>query len=73
MMSSPFCRDKPDSPVAHRTVRGIIAERGRRNSKVKSLELLVPGAPDNVRWHTGQSGAPDGALFGFFLLLSCEP
>jgi hypothetical protein len=44
-----------------------------------------PGAPDTVRWHTGQSGAPDqGAfrvvfcsivwtLFLVFLLTYCEP
>jgi hypothetical protein len=44
-----------------------------------------PGAPDTVRWHTGQSGAPDkGAIwdvFGslylnpslVFLLACCEP
>jgi hypothetical protein len=21
--------------------------------------LIHPGAPDTIRWHTGQSGAPD--------------
>jgi hypothetical protein len=21
--------------------------------------VILPGAPDTVRWHTGQSGAPD--------------
>jgi hypothetical protein len=34
-----------------------------RNPKVKSLKTILPGAPDTVRWHTGQSGAPyQGAL-----------
>jgi hypothetical protein len=26
--------------------------------------LIFPGAPDTVRWHTGQSGAPDQGAFG---------
>jgi hypothetical protein len=30
----------------------------------------LPGAPDTVRWHTGQSGAPDqGCLWLSFALL----
>jgi hypothetical protein len=33
---------------------------------VKSLGLYGPGAPDTVRWHTGQSGAPDQGHLGFF-------
>jgi hypothetical protein len=28
-----------------------------------------PGAPDTVRWHTGQSGAPDQGAFGLSLAL----
>jgi hypothetical protein len=66
----------PDSPVAHRTVWWIIAELRLRNLKVKSWRLILPGAPDTVRWHTGQSGAPDqGALrfpfAPFFWTLAC--
>jgi hypothetical protein len=46
---------------------------------------LSGGAPDTVRWHTGQSGAPDQGAFGcpfallfepfllVFLLAYCEP
>jgi hypothetical protein len=56
----------PDSPVAHRIVWSIIAEIRRRNPKVASSELYGPGALDTVRWHTGQSGAPDRAHLGFF-------
>jgi hypothetical protein len=43
----------PDSPMAHRTFRWIIAECGLRNPRVASLELYSPSAPDIVRWHTG--------------------
>jgi hypothetical protein len=32
-----------------------------------------PGAPDTVRWHTGQSGAPDQGAFGCLLLSLFEP
>jgi hypothetical protein len=32
---------------------------------VKSSQLYGPGAPDTVRWHTGQSGAPDQGTLGF--------
>jgi hypothetical protein len=63
----------PDSPVAHRTVRWIIAKRGLRNPKVKSLKSFGPGAPSTVRWHTEQSGAPDQCSRRFLLLLSFEP
>ena len=60
----------PDSPVAHRTVRWIIAECAWRNPKVKSSRSIHPGASDTVRWHTGQSGAPDHGSLRFLLLLS---
>jgi hypothetical protein len=62
-----------DSPVSHRTVRWIIAESHLRNPKVKSLKLIHPGAPDTVRWHTGQYGTPDQGSLRFLLLLSFEP
>jgi hypothetical protein len=60
----------PDSPVAHRIVRWIIAELRLRNPKLKSLRSILPGAPDSVRWHTGQSHAPDQGALRFPLLLS---
>jgi hypothetical protein len=32
----------------------------------------LPGAPDTVRWHTGQSGAPDqGSLRLYFCSIIC--
>jgi hypothetical protein len=49
------------------------------------LELIHLGAPDTVRWHTGQSGAPDQGTLRFpfcsfllkanlfFLLVCVEP
>jgi hypothetical protein len=56
----------PDSPVAHRTVRWIIGERGLKNPNVKSSEFYGPGAPDSpVR----QIRAP----FGLFCSFIFEP
>jgi hypothetical protein len=49
----------PDSPVLHRSVRWIIAEGIFQKPEAEEFELIHPGAPDTVRWHTGQSGAPD--------------
>jgi hypothetical protein len=63
----------PDSPVTHRTVRWIIAERLSKFPKVGSSACTDPGAPDTVRWHTGQSGAPDQGSLRFLLLLCFEP
>jgi hypothetical protein len=49
------------------------------------FSLEFPGAPDTVRWHTGQSGSPDQDLIWdvfcslclnpvlVFLLAYCEP
>jgi hypothetical protein len=48
----------PDSSVAHRTVRRIIAECAFIFRRVAGWHLYDPGAPDIVRWHTRQSGAP---------------
>jgi hypothetical protein len=59
----------PDSPVLHRTVRWIIAEWLSQKPEGSEFELIHPGAPDTVRWHTGQSGAPDQGYIRFLLLL----
>jgi hypothetical protein len=63
-------------PVPHRTVRWIIAERPLIFPKVTSLKLsslahrtLSGGALDTVRWHTGQSGAPDQGTLRLSLAL----
>jgi hypothetical protein len=49
--------------LAHRTVRWIIAERQSQKPECDKFGVDLPGAPDTVRWHTGQSGAPnEGSL-----------
>jgi hypothetical protein len=58
------------SPLVHRTLSGgtpdspvNYSEVPLRIPKGEEFSLKSPGAPDTVRWHTGQSGAPDqGAL-----------
>jgi hypothetical protein len=42
----------PDSPVLHRTVRWIIAESNFQKPEAEEFELILPGAPDTVRWCT---------------------
>jgi hypothetical protein len=42
----------PDSPVNYSGDAPRIPEAGQ-------FRVILPGAPDTVRWHTGQSGAPD--------------
>jgi hypothetical protein len=39
--------------------------------EAEEFELIHPGALDTVRWHTGQSGAPDqrALRFPFFSFL----
>jgi hypothetical protein len=70
----------PNSPVLHWTVRWIIAERPPRFLKLTSSasislvhRTLSGGAPDTVRWHTGQSVAPDQGCLRYTLLLCFEP
>jgi hypothetical protein len=68
----------PDSPVAHRTVRWIIAECAWRNPKVKSWRSIHPGAPDTVRCaRPGFSSVSFAPFFWtltrIFLLVCVEP
>jgi hypothetical protein len=49
---SRYSAGTPDSPVNYSGVAPRIPE-------ASELERIHPGAPDTVRWHTGQSGAPD--------------
>jgi hypothetical protein len=35
----------------------------------EEFSVEFPVAPDTVRWHTGQSGAPDQGSFGISLAL----
>jgi hypothetical protein len=52
------------SPLGHRTLSGV----NYSGAPLKILEgeelgVEFPGAPDTVRWHTGQSGALDQGAF----------
>jgi hypothetical protein len=59
----------PDSPVCtgHCPVNYSGAPLDFPEGEEFSLEC--PGAPDTVRWHTGQSGAPDQGAFGMSFAL----
>ena len=80
------------APLAHRTLSGALPDSPVNYSGAAShfpeggkFRFECPGAPDTVRWCTGQSDAPDqGALrlslalfvltfFLVFLLAYCEP
>jgi hypothetical protein len=57
----------PDSPVNYSGAASQFPEGGK-------FGVECPDAPDTVRWHTGQSGAPDqGAFLGCLLLSLFEP
>jgi hypothetical protein len=51
-LCSRYSAGTPDSPVNYSGVAPIIPEGGKFGAG-------FPGAPDTVRWHIGQSGAPD--------------
>jgi hypothetical protein len=64
------------APLAHRTLSGASPDCPVNYSGVAShfpegseFSVKFPGAPDTVRWHTGQSGAPDQGAFGMSLAL----
>jgi hypothetical protein len=68
------CAQIAVTPLAHRTVRWIIAERACIFPRVDGWNWYDPSAPDTVRWHTGQSGAPTPQHTQVLLLLSnCVP
>ena len=56
----------PNSPVNYSGVASQIPECGK-------FEGVRPWSPDTVRWHTGQSSAPEQGSLRFLLLLSFEP
>jgi hypothetical protein len=59
--------DSPDSPVNYSGAPSEIPEGSEFSFK-------CPGALDTVRWHTGQSGAPDqGAFRDVFSSLCLNP
>jgi hypothetical protein len=56
----------PDSPVN-------IAKRACENPRVTVWTLYGPGALVTVRWHTGQSGAPDNSTLCSFCSFEFDP
>jgi hypothetical protein len=61
--SSRCSASTPDSPVNYSGAASRISEG-------EQFRVGVPGAPDTVRWHTGQSGAPDQGTLRLTLALS---
>jgi hypothetical protein len=53
----------PDSPVNY---SGVAPQK----PEAEQFRVDLPGALDTVRWHTGQSGAPDQGSLWLVLLLS---
>jgi hypothetical protein len=92
VLQSTVACEVPVAPLAHRTVRCDTGHCPVNYSGAAShfpeggkFSFEFPGAPDTVRWHTGQSGAPDQGAFWdvisllclnpflVFLLAYCEP
>jgi hypothetical protein len=59
-------RCAPDSPVNYSGAPLDFFEG-------EEFSVKSPGAPDTVRWHTGQSGAPDQGTLRLSLALFVEP
>jgi hypothetical protein len=74
------------SPLGHQTLSGgtpdslvNYSEAPLKIPEGAKFSLESPGAPDTVRWHTGQSRTPDSpvrqtrAAFGYPLLFLLNP
>ena len=64
------------SHLEHRTLSGVhqtcpvnYSEASLKIPEGQEFSLESPGAPDTVRWHTGQSGALDQGAFGLSFAL----
>jgi hypothetical protein len=74
-LQSTVAREVVVAPLAHRTVRcapdSPMNYSGAPSDFPEGSEFSFecPGAPDTVRWHTGQSGAPDQGAFGLSFAL----
>jgi hypothetical protein len=73
-------RVQSHSSLGHRTLSGVApdspvnySEAALRIPEGEVFSLESPGAPDTVRWHTGQSGAPDQGTLQLSLALFVEP
>jgi hypothetical protein len=69
-LQTTVAREVAVAPLAHRTLSGDSPDSPVNYSGAPSqfpegeeFSLECPGAPDTVRWHTGQSGAPDQGAF----------
>jgi hypothetical protein len=69
-LQSTVAREVAVAPLAHRTLSGDSPDSPVNYSGApleipegEEFSLECPGAPDTVRWHTGQSGAPDQGAF----------
>ena len=65
-LQSSVAREVAVAPLSHRTLSGDSPDSPVNYSGAplkipegEELGVVFPGAPDTVRWHTGQSGAPD--------------
>jgi hypothetical protein len=75
-LQSTVAREVAVAPLAHRTLSGDSPDSpvnysGAPSDFPEGSEFIFecPGALDTVRWHTGQSGAPDQGAFGLSLAL----
>jgi hypothetical protein len=59
----------PDGPVNYSGVASIFPKVASSASSSLVHRTLSGGAPDSVRWHTGQSGAPDQGILRLSLAL----
>ena len=57
----------PDGPVNYSGAPSDFPEGDEFGADEFGAEF--PGTPDTVRWHTGQSGAPDQGAFGLSFAL----
>jgi hypothetical protein len=90
-LQTTVAREVAVAPLVHRTVRcapdSPVNYSGAPSDFPEGSEFSFKclGARDSVRWHTGQSGAPEQGAFGLsfcslcltpflvFLLAYCEP
>jgi hypothetical protein len=76
VLQSTVAREVAVAPLAHRTLSGASSDSPVNYSGTPSnfpegeeFSVECPGAPDTVRWCTGQSGAPDQGAFGLSFAL----
>jgi hypothetical protein len=76
VLQSTVAREVVVAPLAHRTLSDAPPDSAVNYSGPAShfpeggkFSFEFPGAPDTVRWHTGQSGAPDQGAFGLSFAL----